>query len=141
MAIELSAGVIMWLVGGACGVSLFVFSLVARLSRLELKTETIWDFLIRRAVSEGLGKGALEMNSPVRATEAAKQWIPAELRDELQRFYASRCNKMSLPQLMMAIEREYGDIILREVCIPRGLASGACLVIAAEVAKDVGRPA
>ena len=109
-----------------------------RLAKLEVKVDTMWDFQLRRAVSEGLHQGAMTRNSPVEVTEEAKAWM-RPVAQELREFYKRLGRRLDERTLTLEIERRYGDRILEEVCIPRGLYQGACLLIAAAVAKEVVR--
>lgn len=130
--------IIMWLIGGACGVGVFAAHMISRLAKVELKIDTVWEFLVRRAVSEAVVKGVATINSPVRLAENAREWLEP-LKSALTQFYARQGHGLTDGQLMMAIEQQFGDRIFREVCIPHGLWAGACLVLAAEIAKGDGR--
>jgi len=108
---------------------------IAKFSRMEVRVETMWDFLMRRAVSEAIQKGIATLNSPVEISNDAKLWMK-ELSNELRRFYQRIGRQLSDRELALEIERRYGDQILKQVCIPNGLFQGVCLLIAVAVAKE-----
>lgn len=107
-----------------------------KLSRLELKVDTIWDFLIRRASAEVVQKGLGGFNSPLIINDEARDWFNG-LAEDLKKFYANQGRHLSKRELYFEIERRFGDRLLKEICIPRGLNLGACLIIAQEIAQDV----
>jgi len=98
-------------------------------------SDTMWDFLIRRAESELISKGLGTKNSPIEINENAKAYLIG-LKDELRKFYRTLGRNLTDQELALEIERRYGEQILKEVCIPHGLYAGACLLIAMEVAKE-----
>lgn len=115
---------------------IYVFG--SKVSALEVKVTTMWEFLMRRALSEGLEKGILTVNSPVKISDEAKKWM-GDMAVELQQFYRKLGRNLSDLELAYEIERRFGDEILKKVCIPNGLYSGACLLIAMEVAKEINK--
>ena len=46
-----------------------------RITSLQVKVDTIWSFLMKRALSEALVQGVATHNSPVRVTDEAKRWM------------------------------------------------------------------
>lgn len=109
-----------------------------RLGRMELKVDTMWDFLLRRAQSEAVQKGFATMNSPMIIQDHAFD-IMAPVAAQLRSFYASFSNPPDDSELALLIEREFGDKILHEVCVPHGLLMGACLPVAIAVAKGTNK--
>ena len=109
-----------------------------RIARIEVKVDTLWDFQMRRAVAEAVTKGVASVNSPVKVNGHAMKWA-ACLADELQSFYARAGSHLCDRDLYIELERQFGDRILMNVCIPKGISHGACLLIAAAVARD-GEP-
>lgn len=73
--------------------------------------------------------------SDVKISEEAKSWI-SNLARPLKDFYTSIGRHLDKDDLYLEIERRFGDQILRELCIPRGLSLGACLIIARAVAEE-----
>ncbi len=129
-------GTILSIVLGSLALLGVGYTLSVRLAKLELKVDTIWEFLIRRAFSEAIQKGIATLNSPVVVTQAAKAMMDP-LAFALRTFYINHGHHLTDTELMMEIERQFGDEILHKICIPNGFLAGACLVIAAQVAKEI----
>ncbi len=105
------------------------------ITTLDVKVETIWSFLMKRALSEAIVQGVATHNSPVRVTDEAKRWM-SDLIAPIRNFYAKLGRRnITDAELAMEIERRFGDRILNEVCIPHGLYMGACLLIAIQAIK------
>jgi hypothetical protein len=107
----------------------------SRFSRIEDRVQIMWDFLFRRAIAEAVDKGIARMNSPVTVNDVAKSWMK-DFKTDLQALYRSLGPAISDADLALEIERKFGERIVREVCIPQGLHSGECLVVAIAVAKE-----
>ncbi len=75
------------------------------------------------------------MDPEIHISPEAKAWM-SELAVELRSFYQRFGRNLTQHELMMEIERNYGDEIMRRVCIPHNLVQGVCLLIAVEVAKN-----
>lgn len=106
-----------------------------RLGQLQLKVDTMWLFQVNRMQSEAVMAGVAKKNSPIVVTDEAKRWM-APLIAPIKDFYRKIGRNMSDPELMLEIERRFGEQILNEVCIPHGLAHGACLLIAVQAVRD-----
>jgi len=107
-----------------------------KMARLEVKVETIWDFLLRRAMGEAVKQNLGTVNSPLTITEDAKQFFAAFAND-LREFYKSCDPKQTDGQLMLEIERRFGERLVTEVVIPNQLDDrGACLLVALSIAKE-----
>ncbi len=104
-----------------------------KITRLEVKVDTMWAIAMKRALAEGIEAGLIKMNSPVRL-EAHSQELFAHLADELEEF-GKKNSKLTESNLMLEIEREFGQRLLREVCLPNKLPFGVCLLIATAIAK------
>ncbi len=108
------------------------------MGRLELKVDTLWEFMMRRARSEAIKEGVAKRNSPIEVTQEAKNWM-RPLIVPIREFYAKLGRHLSEAQLAYEIERQFGDRIVEEVCIPHGLSMGACLLIAIQSIEDNGK--
>jgi hypothetical protein len=108
----------------------------SRLAKLELKVDTLWEFQMRRALSEALNKGVLAQNSPVRITDRARAWFSDALKTALGDFYREGGYRLGETELAQAIERAFGDRLAREICIPNNLDSGSCILAAIELARE-----
>jgi hypothetical protein len=104
------------------------------LAEIRVKVDTMWNFLLRRGVAEGVNNGLLTMNSPVRLTPESAR-IMEVLGPELRAFREKDCPNADEKTLAIAIEEKFGDRLLKEVCIPNNITYGVCLLIATAVAK------
>ncbi len=110
----------------------------AKIAELTLKTNVMWDFQMRRAMSEATSKGLATMNSPLTLTadgRKAKENMEPIAKD-LQSWWDVNYFKDDM-EASLDLERNFGDKLLAMVCIPCGLSHGACLFLALMVAKDV----
>lgn len=105
-----------------------------RLTKVELHTTTLWEFVLRRGTAEAIQKGVATVNSPVRLRAEAIEWMAA-LAIPLREAYETRWKDLDDIGLCVAIENEFGAQITLEVCIPHQVTNAACLLIACAVAK------
>ena len=105
-----------------------------KIAKLEVKVDTMWDFQMRRAFSEAVTTGVGTMNSPLKFDEQVRSTLDP-LKAELQDFYKIH-ETTQLMDFIIMLENNFGDRILKDVCIPLGLSHGACLLIALAVAKN-----
>jgi hypothetical protein len=112
-----------------------VFGVVARLSKAEVKIETMWDIHMRNAVMSAVNKGAATLNSPLTIEVDAQGWCDS-MKDDLQAFYASLPKPISDRDLILKICTKFANRMLHEVCMPNGAMEGVCLLVAASVAKN-----
>jgi len=107
-----------------------------QMAQMSVKVDTMWDFQIRRAMSEAVDKGVAIMNSPLLINEGVRQFLNP-LKDELVEFWNSGGGKQLPPtEALLELERLFGDRLLTAVCIPCHLSHGACLLLAYSVASD-----
>lgn len=111
-----------------------LLKLVWRVAKLELKVDTMWSFQMKRAVSETISSGVATMNSPLCFTDTAMAYLDP-IKDDLVKMWKKRDNKHSDADMLLEIERRFGDELLTSVCIPRGVSHGACLLLALAIAK------
>ena len=108
-----------------------------KITAMEVKIDTIWGFLMKRAMSEALAQGIATHNSPVRITDEAKRWM-GDLLPPIREFYVKLGRRnITDAELALEIEKRFGDRILHEVCIPHGIYMGACLLIAVQAVREV----
>lgn len=74
-------------------------------------------------------------NTSIKLNSESRSWM-AFLKNDLQALYKSVGHNLSDIDLALEIERNFGDLIVKKVCIPNGLLAGACLLIAVEIAKE-----
>jgi hypothetical protein len=104
--------------------------------QMRLKVDTMWEFQVRRAAVQAVNRGLAVMNSPLRPTEEAVKWF-AGLDPKLQEADNTRWKALPEHDMLLAIEREFGEEIMKEVCIPHNLWDASCLIIAACVAQGI----
>jgi hypothetical protein len=108
--------------------------LAERLAKLDVKVDTMWAFQVRRGYAEAVEKGFGSINSPFVPNDQARAAI-APLLEPLETFYRTEGRALSDLDLIIEIERRFGDRILKDVCIPCHIRNAACLVMAAEIVK------
>lgn len=106
--------------------------------RNDKRVSELWRFRMRRGYAEALSSGLatprhgnnrdLFLTDQVRA---AFQPIAADLRT----MYES-LKPIHKDDLMEHIERDYGDWLMQEICVPFKVQDGACLQFAAQVAME-----
>lgn len=113
------------------------FFLTVQLASLQVKVDTMWEFTLRRGAAEAVIHGAATLNSPFCMT-AKGYAIIQRMEMELHEFYKTLDLKINDAELILKIEQKFGDKITRDVCIPNQIFFGACLILAAQVAKGNG---
>jgi len=99
------------------------------LHRLERMVNTLYNFHLRRAAAAAIHRGHAVQNSPLRVTRKAAQYYMPIL-DELQDFYHAEGHRLSERELFAETEERWGDYMVRHVCLPLGVDSGACVAMA-----------
>lgn len=130
--VELSLGISIL---SLCSLLLFVVKASMRLGALELKVDTMWGFQMRRSMSEVVTSGMGSMNSPLIISDEVRARLDP-IKGRLIEWYKAYPGRSSDASVLLGIEQEFGDDLLKEVCIPCGLSYGACLIIALMVAKE-----
>lgn len=122
----------------AVGLSLLgiLWLAAVKITRLEVKVDTMWGMLLKRAVVEGVHAGLMEVNSPIRLVNNSGAML-AHMAGELRVFYQEKCKGLSEPDATMKIEEKFGDRLAKEICIPNGISFGACIIMALMIAKNV----
>lgn len=108
------------------------------IAEIKIKVETMWNFLLKRGAAEGVNNGMLTFNSPLRLTPesaAVMEHMAAELRAFRDQKFPAADEKL----LALEIEKQFGDRLVKEVCIPNNISYGVCLLVATAVAKG-GQP-
>lgn len=125
------------IIAALAGMFLKLWSIAAKFAQLELKVNTLWDFLMRRSIETGISNGVITMNSPIKSTESMEELL-APMINDFADFYKYSCCGLSDRDTFIAFEREFGDRILREICIPHKIHQGAAIFAAIDVAKMRG---
>ncbi len=113
---------------------MFIVKVSMRFGALELKVDTMWGFQMRRSMSEVITSGVGKTNSPLVFTDLAIHALDP-IRERLVDWYKGTKSKISDADLLLGIEQNFGDDIVKMVCVPCGISYGACLIIALAVAK------
>lgn len=108
------------------------------LAEIKIKVETMWNFLLKRGVAEGVNNGMLTMNSPVRLTPESAR-VMEHMAAELTAFRDEKFPAADEKLLALEIEKAFGDRLVKEVCVPNNISYGVCLLIATAVARG-GHP-
>lgn len=107
-----------------------------RIAKIELKVDTMWSFQMRRAMSEVVEKNLGVMESPlVFNSHVIKELDP--MKEALQTAYHRRWVGLTDAEMLLEIERDFGDQLIHRVCIPHNLSHGACLLLALTIAKGI----
>lgn len=93
----------------------------------------IWAYVRNRAIAEMVAKGLVTMPD-MTPTPAVRQWY-APLMNRLKPWYAKHRGLDDL-QLFFACHKEFGNVLVEEICKPYGVFDGACIQLAIEVAKQ-----
>jgi hypothetical protein len=114
----------------------FIIKNSIKFGALELKVDTMWAFQMRRAMSEVVATGIGTMNSPLLFSDMARDALDP-IKDDLINYYNHHLVSKGDADALLEIEREFGETLLTNVCIPCKLSHGACLLLALSVAKKI----
>jgi hypothetical protein len=117
-----------------CAGILNLIKISSRFGALETKVNTMWEFQMRRAVSEAIANKVGTQNSPLTITTKAQAFLDP-IKDELRTYWKFYGHKLTEFDAMLQLEQMFGDRLLNLICLPCGLSHGACLVVALSVAK------
>lgn len=106
-----------------------------KMTRLEVKVDTMWSMLLKRAVVEGVSLGLMEVHSPIRLVNNSGK-ILESMSEELQKFYIEKCKGLDEAHSALEIEREFGARLVKDICIPNNISFGVCILIALAIAKN-----
>lgn len=110
----------------------------ALLPAMNVKIDTMWNFQVRRAMSEVPERGIGSQNSPLAFTEDARRALDP-IKDELIKFNETELKNKDDAEALLAIERQFGERLLDLVCKPCSLSHGACLLLACAVARQTDK--
>lgn len=121
--------------GMAGGALVLVIKMTARLAKMEERVDTLWQFQMRRAMSEVVEKGLGTMNSPLQFTADVMAYL-LPIKDDLVKAWHEKLSLLDDAGALLEIEREFGERLFKFVCIPCKLTHGACLILALAVASQ-----
>ena len=111
---------------------------VSLIPAMNVKIDTMWNFQVRRAMSEVQDSGIGTTNSPLMFSEDAKRALDP-IKDELIKFNETELQGVDDADALLAIERQFGERLYELVCKPCQLSHGACLLLACAVARQVDK--
>lgn len=105
-------------------------------ARLELKTNTMWDFIMAGAKVEARLKGVIQANSPMRLSrEVAHQF--GELGRQIRKWYIeNNLKRRSDSELSLLLVTKFGDALVEQVCLPLTINMGAALMAAVQLCRE-----
>ena len=94
---------------------------------LKLKVDTMWEFQMRRGMSEARMNDVLRRNSPLKLTDRTREAL-TPLRDGLHAFYQSITGEiLNEMEEFIAVERRFGEVLAEDVCPIINASNGACV--------------
>src|SRR5688572_14821797 len=108
----------------------------ARFARIDLKVETMWDILVRDALSDAQKQGLIRRKSPMTlSSEIARNF--RSLAPRLRDFYLkNRLEKISENELILLIARNFAADLLEQVCAPANVNLRMALLAAIHLIKE-----
>lgn len=120
------------------------FAIGKRLAKLEatdeaqeFKIRIIWEWLMRKSIPEGIEKGAITVNSPIKPTDIARALFEP-VKEKLRMFLNGMERAMDEYELEIAVVSLLGvDFLENEICKPLGLDRGSCIKAAVAYAREL----
>lgn len=135
----IDTGALVAIAGLILGIAAGFVKIIYQVGQLELKVNTVWDFLMRRGQVELVEKGWGTRHSPVQLNvEAFESILP--LIDDIVRFYVQlkkRKPQITERDMFIAIESKFGEQLVERICIPMNVQLGACVIAVIESCKIV----
>lgn len=125
---------IVGIVGAIGALFIKLWNVAAKYAQLELKVNTLWDFLMRRSIASGVDNGVVTMNSPIKSTRSMDELLEPFAKDFAELYKNIGCH-LNERDLFIEFEKSFGDRIMREICIPYKIHQGAAIFAAIDVAK------
>ena len=126
----------LWAVAGVVTLAVLVWlrNLARDITRIDLQSKTNWDFQRRRGDEEARRKGLLNL-----ATEEIPprvRAVYAPILPELKAWYMSTGIKLGDREQDWAIERHFGERLVRDICPPLDIYMGACVRLASRLMRE-----
>lgn len=99
------------------------------------RIDSTWDYLMRRAMAEGLIKGLATMNSPMIITDEVRGWY-APFATELREWYRRSGRYRTEREMFEDVNTMFGSKFLDKICIEHNLQAGFCIAAAIEIARS-----
>ena len=111
-----------------------VVKIAIRYGSLSMQVQTMWEFQMRRAMTEAVYTGIGQINSPLQFTPEAIAALEP-IKDRLTAFWKTLPRGASDAEALLLIENQFGAELLTYLCLPNKLSHGACLLLALTIAK------
>jgi hypothetical protein len=139
MNIVLSPSEILSLIISAISLLGVIYLGQIKLAQMKVKVDALWQFQLRRGEVEAVLRGYATKNSPINIDdERASKAFPSDLAEAIQGYFSRLGRNLTRVEMAAEIERNFGDRIVDEVCIPQGVSEGVCLVLAMHFALGAG---
>ena len=119
------------------GLVVWMGKLTWMFAQVNIKVDTMWAFSLQRGMLEGIKRGDASYASPYTVSGESLAWFDHNgFAADLRKLYAA-CPP-GIPDLDLAykIQAQFGERLIREVCVPKGVLAGYTLVVAVAVAKS-----
>ena len=110
----------------------------ALLPAMNVKIDTMWNFQVRRAMSEVPDSGIGTRSSPLTFHADVRAALDP-IKNELIAFNKDKLFELDDAAALLEIEREFGERLYELVCKPCSLSHGACLLLACAVARQTDK--
>ena len=117
-----------------CTINIYA-GMARQISENDSKINTVVDMLIRNAKTESVLKGLATINSPLVASDDARQYF-ASMKDELRSYYLTIGIHLSENDLFLDVQNRFGDRIFKEICLPLKIMNNACITLAIAIARE-----
>lgn len=108
-------------------------------SAITVKVDTLWAFLLQRGKVEAIEKGYGKLNSPFTINPDIKDWLLGlAITKEIAQYCYNNSFKTEYDKAY-AIERKFGERLVSEICVPKNVNKGACLVMILEALRKERR--
>ena len=133
----IDTGALVAIVGLVFTIAAAFARIIYQMGQLEVKVNTVWDFLIRRGQVELVNKGWGTKHSPLILTVEAFESILPLISNIVQFYVRLIKNKPKITErdLFIAIESHFGDQLVEQICIPKNVQLGACVIAVIEACK------
>lgn len=115
-----------------------VYTLGWRIGRLQLKVDTLWDFMIQNARTDARARKVIQEESPVRLNGWVKeQFVRVELDRPLLTFYRlfgmQTCTDSEVVWLFY---QKFRDPLIEKICLPLSVNLGSALIAAVQLCRE-----
>lgn len=126
------------LVMGLANLFGLIYVVASKLSRLELKTDTMWRYLFEAAFLDARQKGVLAAHSAFRLEpHVAQQFRVNAFGTRVITYYQQRQLALrSDSEVTWELFKQFKAELVEQICLPLGLNMGAALVAAVQLCRD-----